>query len=162
MSKQESNSPNAANANNVEASEYVTFQLGSQLFGISIDQAHEVFGAAQITRVPRAPSAIMGLLNLRGRVVTAICLRTLLNIQGEGAPSSERTAIGIEHNGEHFALVVDEIGDVLRLQTDGLEATPIHLDEHWQSLSCGVHRLDRGILVVLDPNRMIGSDRLAA
>lgn len=162
MSTTDTSMPNPANGNSAEASEYVTFQLGEQLFGISIDQAHEVFGASQITRVPLAPSAIMGLLNLRGRVVTAICLRSLLGIPGEGAPAAERTAIGIEHNGEHFALVVDEIGDVLRLPLDGLEATPIHLDEHWQSLSCGVHRLERGILVVLDPSRMIGSDRLAA
>lgn len=152
----------AANANSPEALEYVTFQLGGQLFGISIDQAHEVFAANQITRVPSAPKAIMGLLNLRGRVVTAVCLRTLLSISGDARPQAERTAIGVEHKGEHFALVVDEIGDVLRLPVEGLEDTPIHLDEQWQALSCGVHRLDKGILVVLDPDRMISSERLAA
>jgi purine-binding chemotaxis protein CheW len=152
----------AANGNVPEALEYVTFLLGDQLFGISIAQAHEVFAANQITRVPSAPQAIMGLLNLRGRVVTAVCLRTLLRIPGDADASTERTAIGVEHKGEHFALVVDEIGDVLRLPVEGLEDTPIHLDEQWQALSCGVHRLDTGILVVLDPNRMISSERLAA
>jgi purine-binding chemotaxis protein CheW len=140
--------------------EYVTFHLGEQLFGLPIQSVHEVFSANQITRVPLAPRAVRGLLNLRGRVVTAICLRTLMRIAG--GQSSDSMAIGIENSGEQFALLIDRIGDVMRLPAGGLEPNPIHLDPNWQSLSRGVHRLEGRILVVLEAENLFASDRLAA
>jgi purine-binding chemotaxis protein CheW len=168
MSPQSSHTdrPPAANddaqamANSVE---YVTFGLGEQLFGLPIRDVNEVFSAAQITRVPLAPSAIRGLLNLRGRVVTAICLKTLLGVRATGATGGDDAmAIGIEHGGEQFALLVDRIGDVMRLPTDGLEPNPIHMSADWQGVSRGVHRLEGRILVVLDLATLINSERLAA
>jgi purine-binding chemotaxis protein CheW len=149
-----------AMANSVE---YVTFALGDQLFGLPIQDVNEVFSAMQITRVPLAPPAIRGLLNLRGRVVTAICLRTLLGVRGaKPSDADDAMAIGIEHGNDQFALLVDHIGDVIRLPMDGLEANPIHMSADWQGLSRGVHRLDGQILVVLDLATLINSERLAA
>lgn len=139
--------------------EYVTLTIGDQLFGLHIDEVHEVFSANQITRVPLAPPAIKGLLNLRGRIVTAVCLRTVLGMP-EAVDMSERMAIGVESNNEPFALLVDHIGDVMRLSAATHEANPIHLDGNWQDLSRGVHRLETTILVVLDLERIIASQRL--
>ena len=141
--------------------EYVTLQIDDQLFGLPIKDVHEVFSAVQITTVPLAPAAVRGLLNLRGRVVTAMCLRTLLGM-AEGTSRSERMAIGVEIGGEPFALLVDKIGDVLRLPVETLEANPIHMNIDWQGMSRGVHRLEGRILVVLDLAQTIGSERLAA
>jgi purine-binding chemotaxis protein CheW len=141
--------------------EYVTLHIGAQLFGLPIDEVHEVFAANQITHVPLAPAAIKGLLNLRGRVVTAICLRTVLGMP-EAVDMTERMAIGVDVEGEAYALLVDRIGDVMRLSTATHEANPIHLDENWQDLSRGVHRLETTILVVLDLERILGSPSLAS
>lgn len=141
--------------------EYVTLHIASQLFGLAIDEVHEVFAANQITPVPLAPPAIKGMLNLRGRVVTAICLRTILGLPAT-AEQTERMAIGVDIGGESFALLVDRIGDVMRLSSATHEANPIHLEAGWQGLSRGVHRLETTILVVLDLERIIGSHHLAA
>jgi purine-binding chemotaxis protein CheW len=141
--------------------EYVTLQIDDQMFGLLIKDVHEVFSAVQVTRVPLAPAAVRGLLNLRGRVVTAMCLRTLLRMP-EATSQSERMAIGVEIGGEPFALLVDRIGDVLRLPVSTLEANPIHMNVDWQGMSRGVHRLDGRILVVLDLAHTIGSEKFAA
>lgn len=149
--------PNAPAAHELE---YVTLMIGEQQFGLPISEVHEVFAAHQITPVPLAPVAIKGLLNLRGRVVTAVCLRTVLGIVGDAA-RTDSMAIGIESDGEPFALLVDRIGDVMRLSTTTLEPNPIHMNAAWQNLSCGVHRLETSILVVLDLEKVIGSPGLA-
>jgi purine-binding chemotaxis protein CheW len=140
--------------------EYVTFRIGGQLFGLPITQVQEVFAANQITRVPRAPGPVRGLLNLRGRVVTAICLASLLGIGATSA--TDAMAIGVEIDGENFALLVDKIGDVMPFADDAIEPPPVHLDQTWQQMASGVRRLPDTILVLLDLDRMINSKRLAA
>jgi purine-binding chemotaxis protein CheW len=157
--------PKAANdergAVGADEMEYVTLTVGDQLFGLPIQQVQEVFSATQITGVPLAPRAVRGLLNLRGRVVTALCLRTLLGLP-RAAEGQDDTAIGIENEGEQYALLIDRIGDVIRLPTASLEPNPIHMDASWQSLSRGVHRLEGRILVVLELDKLISGDRIAA
>jgi purine-binding chemotaxis protein CheW len=141
--------------------EYVTLNIADQLFGLPITEVHEVFTAHQITRVPLAPHAVRGLLNLRGRVVTAVCLRTVLDLPDlEGV--HEPMAIGVESDDESFALLVDRIGDVMRLPVTSLEPNPIHMNDEWQVLSRGVHRLDGSILVILDLAKIIASERICA
>jgi purine-binding chemotaxis protein CheW len=71
-------------------------------------------------------------------------------------------AIGVEIGGEPFALLVDRIGDVVRLPPATREPNPIHLNADWQNLSKGVHRLETSLMVILDPDCIIGSETLAA
>lgn len=146
-----------ANANLPDAmdgltTDFVTLHLGDQMFGLPIDKVHDVFNATQIARVPLAPREIVGLLNLRGRVVTAISLRARLGMPELAAVAEGETemAIGIEHGGEPYALMVDRIGEVLHLDAATFEPCPIHLDSGWIALSQGVHRLDNRLLIILD------------
>lgn len=143
------------------AHEYITLTMADQLFGLPIGDVHEVFSVNRITRVPLTAKPIKGLLNLRGRVVTAICLRAVLGLP-DASEHTERMAIGVEIDGEPFALLVDRIGDVVRLPPATFEANPIHLNAEWQNLSKGVHRLETSLLVILDPERIVGSESLAA
>jgi purine-binding chemotaxis protein CheW len=99
---------------NPQLTDYVTFTTADQIFGLPIARVQEVFRPARITRVPLAGAQIAGVLNLRGRIVTAIDMRSRLGLQAreEGlAPM----AIGIESRGESFGLLVDALGEVLRL-----------------------------------------------
>ena len=146
--------------------DYVTVRIGEQLFGLPIGRVQDVFIANRITAVPRAPDEIVGLLNLRGRVVTAMCLRKRL---GRPAPLKfdargrvELTAIGIEHEGEAFALIVDAVGEVIRLDRSTLEPLPVHLDRIWAALAMGVHRLSDQLLVILDLDAVLNLDLRAA
>jgi purine-binding chemotaxis protein CheW len=147
-------------ASEEHSADYVTLTLGEQMFGLPINRVHDVFNASQITHVPLAPREIVGLLNLRGRVVTALSLRARL-----GMPDLDRSqadvaemAIGIEHGGEAYALMVDRIGEVLHLEADTFEPTPIHLDAAWVALARGVHRLADRLLVILDVDAVLDFD----
>jgi purine-binding chemotaxis protein CheW len=135
-------------------SEYVTATIGGQLFGLPISRVQDVFTPDRLARVPTAPSEIAGVLNLRGRIVTAIDMRRRL-----GLPAPEggrpRMAVGIECRGESYGLLIDEIGEVLKLPTGGLEDNPVNLDARLARVSAGVHRLDGRLLVVLDVDRVL-------
>ncbi|GBU16157.1 chemotaxis protein CheW [Methylobacterium sp.] len=148
----------AANANAADAgatSDYVTVFIGETMFGLAIDRVHDVFIPAGITPVPLSPPEIVGLLNLRGRVVTAICLRRRLNMPPAEEARSESMAIGIEQAGETYALVVDGVGEVLKLGADTHEPVPINLDPRWRGVALGVHRLDGRLLVILDVDAVL-------
>ena len=142
--------------------DYVTVTVGEQLLGLPIGRVHDVFIANRITPVPCAPREIVGLLNLRGRVVTAICLRKRLgrpvDAKGQCADDCELVAVGIDHGGEAYALIVDAVGEVMRLDRSTFEPVPIHLDRGWAALAAGIHRLDGQLLVVLDVDAVLKLD----
>lgn len=146
--------------------DYVTIRIGEQLLGLPIGRVQDVFITNRITVVPRAPDEIVGLLNLRGRIVTAICLRQRLGKpapHGPEAPGgSELTAIGIDHGGEAYALIVDAVGEVIRLDRSTFEPLPVHLDRVWTALATGVHRLADELLVILDLDAVLDLDLSAA
>lgn len=140
--------------------DYVTVTVGGQLLGLPIARVQDVFIATRVTPVPLAPSEIVGLINLRGRVVTAICMRRRMghadvHATPAGADGRELTAVGIDQGGEAFALIVDTVGEVMRLSRTTFEPVPIHLDRAWAALAKGVHRLDDRLLVVIDVDAVL-------
>jgi purine-binding chemotaxis protein CheW len=144
-------------------SDYVTFTTAEQLFGLPIERVQDVFKPARITRVPLAGPDIAGVLNLRGRIVTAIELRSRLGL-GARDPGRLAMAIGIELRGESFGLLVDTVGEVLKLSDSEREPNPINLDRNLGRVSAGVYRLEGQLLVVLDIDRVLdlGAEAAAA
>jgi purine-binding chemotaxis protein CheW len=129
--------------------EYVTVLIADHLFGVPIDRVHDVFVATAITPVPLAMPEVVGLLNLRGRVVTAISLRRRLGLP-DLDDIGQQTAIGLEHGAEAYGLLVDAVGEVMRIDRDTREPNPVHLDARWMRFARGVHRLDGRLLIILD------------
>jgi purine-binding chemotaxis protein CheW len=134
--------------------EYVTFTTAGQLFGLPIECVQDVFKPSRMTRVPLAGPEIAGVLNLRGRIVTTINLNNRLDLasRADGKPPM---AIGIEAGGESFGLLVDTIGEVLKLSDGEREPNPVNLDRKLARISAGVFRLDGQLLVVLDVDRVL-------
>jgi len=134
--------------------EYVTATIGGQLFGLPISRVQDVFLPERITRVPLAAPEFAGMLNLRGRIVTVLDMRLRLGLPPaeEGRP---RMAIGIESKGESYGLLIDAIGEVIKLPTASREDNPVNLDARLTRVSAGVHRLDGSLLVVLDVDRVL-------
>jgi purine-binding chemotaxis protein CheW len=139
---------------NAKLSDFVTFTTAGQLFGLPIERVQDVFKPARITRVPLAGAEIAGVLNLRGRIVTAIELRSRLGL-GARETGQVAMAIGIELRGESFGLLVDAVGEVLKLQDSEREPNPINLDRNLARVSAGVYRLDGQLLVILDIDRVL-------
>lgn len=143
--------------------EFVTAWIGGQLFGIPITRVHDVFEAERITRVPLAPAEISGVLNLRGRVVTAFDMRRRLGLPPR-EDARRQMAIGIDHGGEAYGLLVDSMGEVMKLAAQALDAVPINLEPHWAAISAGIYRLEDRLMVVLDVDKILDfrKDTLAA
>jgi purine-binding chemotaxis protein CheW len=143
--------------------EYVTATIGGQLVGLPIQRVQDVFMPERLTRVPLAPPEIAGVLNLRGRIVTLIDMRDRLGLE-RPAGDAPAMAIGVESGGESYGLLIDAIGEVLKLDDAGREANPINLDPRLARVSAGIHRLEGQLLMLLDVDRVldIGTKSIAA
>jgi purine-binding chemotaxis protein CheW len=143
--------------------EYVTATIGGQLFGLPISRVQDVFMPERLTRVPLSSRDVAGVLNLRGRIVTAIDMRARLGLPKEETDRPPM-AVGVELRGESYGLLIDSIGEVLKLPDEGREVNPVNLDPRMATMSAGVHRLDGQLMVVLDVDRVleIVADKLAA
>jgi len=140
-------------------SQFVTAAVGGQLVGLPIERVQDVFIPDRLTRVPLAPPEIAGLLNVRGRIVTLVDMRQRL---GSVRRNERPLAIGIEHDGEFYGLLVDQIGEVLNLPAAQAEENPINLDSRLAAVSVGIYRLDTQLMVVLDVNRVLEFGACAA
>lgn len=142
--------------------EYVTFEIDGRWFGAAVHEVHDVFALHAVTPVPLARGDVAGLLNLRGRIVTAIDARRRLGMPGRTDGYAGAMAIGVEREGESYGLVVDAVGEVLRLDENDREDAPGNLDESWREVALGIYRLPKGLLVALDIARMLDSPTAAA
>ncbi|MBZ0216230.1 MAG: chemotaxis protein CheW [Fimbriimonadaceae bacterium] len=134
--------------------EFITATIGGQVFGVPISQVQDVFTPEMMTKVPLAAPEIAGVLNLRGRIVTAIDMRQRLSLPID-EHENDRMAVGIESNNESYGLLIDSIGEVLRLKKSDLEPNPANLDSRWSRVSAGVYRLEGNLLVVLDVRNVL-------
>lgn len=134
--------------------ELLTVMVDQQIFGIPILQVQDVLGTQTVTRVPLAPPEIVGSLNLRGRIVTAIQVRKRL-----GLPPAPENVTGIsivvEFESELYSLIFDRVGDVMNLNIDDYEPNPSTLDPHFRQVADGIYRLHDQLLVVLDVPKLL-------
>lgn len=140
--------------------ELISIWLDKQLVGIPVLQVQDILGPQRITAVPRAAGEIAGVLNLRGRIVTAIDLRVRLGMAPRAADAATMSVV-VDHKGELYSLLIDQVGEVLDVPLDRFEADTTALSPAWRELSRGVFRLDKQLLVLLDVGRVLqigGSD----
>lgn len=135
-------------------SEYVTALIGGQLFGLPILRVQDVFAPERLTSVPLSPPEVAGVLNLRGRIVTLIDMRRRLGLGGR-EDSQQSMAIGVESRGESYGLLIDSVGEVLKLDHLAWEPNPSNLDARLASVSTGIYRLDSQLLMILDVDRVL-------
>ena len=154
---------NKTQAGESAVSEFVTAMIGGQLFGLPISRVQDVFIPERLTRVPLASTDVAGVLNLRGRIVTVVDMRARLGLpkNDDGKPPM---AVGVDLRGESYGLLIDNVGEVLKLADDSREVNPVNLDPRMAKMACGIHRLDGQLMVVLDVDRVleIVPDMLAA
>ena len=137
-----------------EKRSYATCRVGHLLVGVAVEAVQEVTASAELTPVPLAPPVVSGLLNLRGQIVTAIDLRRSLRLADRPADQSPINLI-LRAEGGSIGLLVDAVGDVLEVHEDDFEAPPATLRGHLRELITGAYKLDHGLLLVLDTERVV-------
>lgn len=147
-------------AANDEERVFVTLTVADQLCGVPVLGVRDILGEHKITRIPLAPPEIAGSLNLRGRIVTAIDLRRRLKLP-EPSADEPRMSVVAEQGGELYALLVDQVSEVMSLKASAFERNPPTLPQAWAEFSSGIYRLDHRLLVVLDVGKLLALNEAA-
>lgn len=131
--------------------EVCSVRADKTLFGIPIQHILEIVGSTRPQPIPLAPGFVGGLIHYRGDVLTTVRLRHLLDLP----PIDEKQDILVlESAGGIFGLLVDSVGEVLTVSSVDFEPTPSILDERRRALLAGAYKLNDGLLVMLDPERL--------
>jgi purine-binding chemotaxis protein CheW len=141
--------------------QFCTFFVANLYFGVEVLEVQEVIRSLEMTRVPLAPPAVEGLINLRGQIVTAIDLRTRLGLPRRDAEQPPMNVVVRTDDGA-ISLLVDEIGDVIETSDETFERPLETLPQEAKDMIRGVYKLQGRLLLVLDTTRALALAPAAA
>ena len=141
--------------------ELATFYVGDALCGMDILKVQEINKLMEMTRVPQSPDYMVGILNLRGQIVTIIDLGQKLGL-GSVEISNESRNIIVNAPGEHVGLLVTKISDVVMADPDKIEQAPANMSGIQGSFFTGVYKTENKLIGILDIKEVlrIESDNL--
>ena len=139
----------------------VVFELGAELYGVEIARVHEIIRLQTVTRVPRAPAFVEGVINLRGKVIPVVDLRRRF-----GLPTAEHTRstriVVVEIGDQVVGIVVDGVSEVLRVNTATVEPpSPIVAGIDSEYLH-GIAKLPERLVILLDLDRVLAREERSA
>lgn len=134
--------------------QYATFEVGQHYLGIRVVEVQEVLRAQRLTAVPLAPPAIAGLINLRGQIILALEMRNLLRL-AERPETDPALSVVLRTAAGPVSLQVDEIGDVVEIEGEQIDAPPLNLEPHVKRFLTGVCRMKNRLLLMLDVGRTV-------
>lgn len=147
------------------AGKYLTFLLGDESYGIEILKVQEIIGMQTITRIPRTPEYVKGVINLRGKVIPVIDLR--LRFGMEAAEVSRKTCIIVVQVSKADAsvtmgIVVDEVSEVLEISTNEIEPAPGFGTRVETSFILGMAKTENSVKILLDIDRIMSEEEMDA
>ncbi|MBW3767343.1 chemotaxis protein CheW [Vibrio cholerae] len=139
---------------NDEALQWVTFQLEEETYGINVMQVREVLRYTEIAPVPGAPDYVLGIINLRGNVVTVIDTRSRFGLM-QGEITDNTRIIVIESERQVIGILVDSVAEVVYLRSSEIDSTPsVGTDESSKFIQ-GVSNRDGKLLILVDLNKFL-------
>ena len=139
--------------------QFCTFFVDDLFFGVEVEKVQEVLRYQPMTRVPLAPRVVRGLINLRGQIVTAMDLRSRLQLSESPADQLPMNVV-IRDDADATSLLVDRIGDVLEVDETAFERPPETLRGVARELVTGAYKLEDRLLLVLDTEKLIDVNAL--
>ncbi len=142
---------------NDEVLQWVTFQLEEETYGINVMQVREVLRYTEIAPVPGAPDYVLGIINLRGNVVTVIDTRSRFGLM-EGEVTDNTRIIVIESERQVIGILVDSVAEVVYLRSSEIDTTPsVGTDESAKFIQ-GVSNRDGKLLILVDLNKLLSDE----
>ncbi len=140
-----------------EERQLVVFQLGAELYGVDIARVHEIIRLQTITRVPRAPSFVEGVINLRGKVIPVVDLRRRFGLPLADHTRATRTVV-VEIGDQVVGIIVDSVSEVLRVSTATIEPpSPVVAGIDSEYLQ-GIAKLPERLVILLDLDRVLARE----
>lgn len=134
---------------------WVTFRLAGELYGINVMQVKEVLKQTEVSPVPGAPNYVLGIINLRGNVVTVIDTRRKFGLEHKDADDSMRVVIIESDQQMVIGLLVDSVAEVVNLNNADIEASPNVGTEESSKYISGVAMTGEELLILCDVNRLL-------
>lgn len=140
-----------------EVLQWVTFRLEGELYGINVIQVQEVLRVTEIAPVPGAPDYVLGIINLRGNVVTVIDTRRRFMLSEREIDDDTRIVI-IEVLGQIVGLLVDGVAEVVYLRASEVESAPEVGNDESSKYIQGVVSRENGLLIMVDVNKLLSTN----
>ncbi len=140
-----------------ELLQLVTFSIGEEEFGVDILSVQEIIRMMDITKVPRAPDFVEGVINLRGKVIPIIDLRRRFGLTTRDHDKHTRIIV-IEINNMIVGFVVDSVSEVLRIPASTVEPPPPVVSGLESEYISGVGKLEDRLLILLDLNKLLSGE----
>ena len=140
-----------------EVLQWVTFKLENEIYGINVMQVREVLRHTEIAPVPGAPDYVLGIINLRGNVVTVIDTRSRFGLM-QGEITDNTRIIVIESERQVIGILVDSVAEVVYLRSSEIDTTPSVGTEESAKFIQGVSNRDGKLLILVDLNKLLSED----
>lgn len=134
--------------------QWVTFRLGEETYGINVMQVQEVLRVTEIAPVPGAPDYVLGIINLRGNVVTVVDTRKRFGLPPGELDDNSRIVI-IESQNQIFGIMVDSVAEVVDLRRSEIDAAPNVGNEESSRYIHGVATVEEELLILIDLNKLL-------
>jgi purine-binding chemotaxis protein CheW len=151
------NSNNTVAADGDEVLQWVTYKLGAETYGINVLQVQEVLRHTEIAPVPGAPDYVLGIINLRGNVVTVIDTRSKFGLPPSDITDNTRIVI-IESDEQVVGVLVDSVAEVVYLRSSEIDSAPNVGTEESAKFIHGVSHRDGNLLILVDLNKLLNDD----
>ncbi len=148
---------NKVAANNDEVLQWVTYKLGEETYGINVMQVQEVLRHTEIAPVPGAPDYVLGIINLRGNVVTVIDTRSRFGLPSSDISDNTRIVI-IESDDQVVGILVDSVAEVVYLRSSEIDSAPNVGTEESAKFIQGVSNRDGELLILVDLNKLLNDE----
>ncbi|HHO76459.1 MAG TPA: chemotaxis protein CheW [Deltaproteobacteria bacterium] len=152
---------NETQGSNGISTQFVTFALGEQTYGIPIMKLNEIIAYQQLTTIPNLPGFIKGVLNLRGLVIPVIDLRERFNMESKGYDQLTVIII-LEIAGQTMSVIVDSVSDVITLQSDAIKPRPHFSSGIHTEFIQGMGIKDNKFIILLDVEKVLAPQDLSA
>ncbi len=140
--------------------QYLTFVLNSQLYGVPIGTVREINRLSEITPVPKTPHFVAGVMNLRGKVIPVVNLRTKLGFQ-QTQHTKETCIIVIETVVGQVGMIVDSVRGVIELVSNQIEPTPNLGNSAETEFVLGMGKLENTVIILIDIVKALSNTQLA-
>ncbi|MCE0556262.1 MULTISPECIES: chemotaxis protein CheW [Motilimonas] len=147
----------AENVSEDEVLQWVTFQLEQETYGINVMQVQEVLRYTEIAPVPGAPDYVLGIINLRGNVVTVIDTRSRFGLCPSEVSDNSRIVI-IEAEKQVIGIMVDSVAEVVYLRASEIDTAPNVGTEESAKFIQGVSNRDGQLLILVDLNKLLSDE----
>lgn len=143
-----------------EELQLVVFSLGREEFAVEVTQVREIMRMEEITRMPKSPPFVEGIINLRGQIIAVVDLPKRLNLEAAGTSADTRIIV-VEAEEVKVGMIVDSVSEVLRVNSEEVEASPTLAADVSAAYLQGVVKQDNRLIILLDLTKVLSLEEIA-